>query len=560
MYNYLKSGGCGWPRPGDDGEYIPKHDMSRQSYKYRKKADYPFRGECIEGAVSYEHVRDTIIWSPKAGLNLFMLEQVIPYNYISRWYKHTANTVLKDENVSFEEVGEYVHKLELLVKKCGLQLHSLGHGYLLEPYGIHYKTFYDEYELTDEAREDVALINGKRELYLGSPNFTQLCFSKDKARLGLVDFLVGYLEKKPYIDFLHVWLSDAAGNQCECGDCIKKRPTDFYVQMLNELDERLTQRGIETKIVFIMYIDTFWPPETVRFNNPERFIMTTAITGRDYSTPYDNTPYDKPLPPYKRNKFDFVISFPLILKFMEAWKPYFDGKKFAFEYHFYTQHFNDPGAYQMAKLLLEDIRNIGSFGFSGIMSDQTQRSFFPNGLPMKILGEGLFDTSIDFEEFAKDYFSAAYGEDSEAAREYLKGISSLFGPDKLQVLKDIVEIDTGTGAAEAKPLKPWVNSPEMQENFLKIPKYVDAFLPTIEKNLDAEDKCRQKSWKLLLYHADYCKRLAEIYYLDSVGNNDKAKEKLSEMIDVFSRIELEISTEFDLCLFKQSMDKKLETT
>ena len=243
VYNYLKSAGCMWVRPGKDGEYIPKADMSAHKFVYRKKADVAFRGECIEGAVSFEHVRDTILWLPKVNMNLFMLEQVVPYNYISRWYKHEVSTVKSDENVSFEEISEYVIRLEKTVKRCGLQLHSLGHGYLFEPYGIHYKTSRDKYELNDKAREHAALVNGKRELFRGSPNFTQLCFSNDEARLGLVNWLADYLEKKPYIDFLHVWLSDSINNQCECENCKKKTPTDFYVQMLNELDAELIKRN-----------------------------------------------------------------------------------------------------------------------------------------------------------------------------------------------------------------------------------------------------------------------------------------------------------------------------
>ena len=252
VYNFFKSVGCMWVRPGKAGEYIPKRSMADYSFTMRKKADQPFRGQCIEGAVSYENVRDTIEWLPKVNANLFMIQQIVPYNIISRWYFHDASTTKEPEDVTYEDITEYTLKLERFIHKCGLQFHDVGHGYLLEPYGIHYKTFFDEYELSDEAREDVALIGGKRELFDGSPNFTQLCFSKDKARLGLVKFLAEYLEKKPYVDFLHVWLSDSVNNHCECENCSKKRPADFYVQMLNELDEELTKKGIDTKIVFIM--------------------------------------------------------------------------------------------------------------------------------------------------------------------------------------------------------------------------------------------------------------------------------------------------------------------
>ena len=80
VYNYFKSAGCRWVRAGEKGEYIPKKDMSGHCLSYRKKADYPFRGQCIEGAIGFEHVRDTVLWLPKINMNMFMIEQIIPYN------------------------------------------------------------------------------------------------------------------------------------------------------------------------------------------------------------------------------------------------------------------------------------------------------------------------------------------------------------------------------------------------------------------------------------------------------------------------------------------------
>ena len=44
VYKYFKSVGCRWVRPGDDGEYIAKADLMNHSFRFRKKADYPFRG------------------------------------------------------------------------------------------------------------------------------------------------------------------------------------------------------------------------------------------------------------------------------------------------------------------------------------------------------------------------------------------------------------------------------------------------------------------------------------------------------------------------------------
>ena len=64
VYRFLRFAGCRFIRPGADGEFIPKADLDSLSFTYRKKADHIFRGECSEGAISYEHMRDTIYWMP----------------------------------------------------------------------------------------------------------------------------------------------------------------------------------------------------------------------------------------------------------------------------------------------------------------------------------------------------------------------------------------------------------------------------------------------------------------------------------------------------------------
>lgn len=556
VYNFLKSAGCMWVRPGDDGEYIPQKYMQSHSYTYRKKADIAFRGECIEGAVSFENLRDHILWLPKVNMNLFMMEQIVPYNYISRWYKHTVSTVKEDENISFEQVGEYTVMLEKLIKKCGLQLHALGHGYLLEPYGIHYKTAQDHYELTDEAREDIALVGGVRELYHGSPNFTQLCFSKDKARLGLVKFLLDYLDKKPYIDFLHVWLSDSANNQCECEECKKKIPTDFYVQMLNELDAELTKRNIDTKIVFIMYIDTFWAPETTKLKNPDRFIMTTAPV-RNYSHTYKADRWQGELPPYKRNEYYIRPDFSMNLSFMDKWKPAFDGRRFLFEYYLYTDHYFDPGYMSIAKNILTDIRHLEDIEFDGIMCDQTQRSFFPTGLPNSVMGEGMFDKNMDFDSYTDSYFNAAFGTDGAKVRCYLEKLTDTFDPGEIRSCDSVVLQDTGTGSE--KVVTGIKNNPRASLRLGAVESVTDDFANVIEANINSANLCHATSWKVLHYHAIYCKRFAQILISLANGDKENALKLFADMIDYLSHIEEEIQPQFDLVLFNQRIKKLIES-
>jgi len=559
VYSYFKSAGCYWVRPGDDGEYIPKKDMKNHAFRMRKKAEQPFRGQCIEGAVSFEHVRDTLLWLPKVNMNLFMIEQIVPYNYMNRWYKHTVNTRLDDrDEPPYEVYCDYVLQWEKLIKKLGLQFHAMGHGALNEPFGVRHMISGQHYDVPEETKKVFAMVNGKRDLFHSSPFFTHVCMSQDWIRKHIVNWLADYLEQKPYIDFLHFWLADYVNNQCECEDCVKKTPSDWYVQMLNELDAELTARGNNAKIVFIMYVDTLWPPIVERLNNPRRFILTTAATARVAGDTYSGERSDEPLPAWERNNYCSPKGgFAQVLSFTDAWKRAFDGPKFLFEYFLYTKHFEDPGYMEFSRDVARDMKNVHLTGFNGVMSDQTQRSYFPMGLPAAMVGEFEFDTSIETEDFIDAYFKAAFGADWRAAKEYLDGVTNLFSPRALAQNTDVTAQDTGAEDVGSKKAG-IIGNEAIGARIAQIPALVDAFAPTVEKNLNVEDKCHRESWKILTYHGEYCKRLSEIYVALSRNDRDGAKKLLDEMIDYLSLVEPEIHPYFDLVLFVQRTRQIIE--
>ena len=196
VYNYLKSAGCMWVRPGKLGEFIPEKEMGAHAFSLHIKADALFRGDCIEGAVSLENVVDTIEWLPKINMNLFMIQFIQPYNILRRWYEHDLS--LHKEKGEFNEqmAEEITSEIERHVKKRGLQLHALGHGYMFEPYGVRHLGPGRKYVPTEEAYGDIAQIGGKRELFMGSPAYTQLCMSNPAVRRKMVNFLRSVQQKK----------------------------------------------------------------------------------------------------------------------------------------------------------------------------------------------------------------------------------------------------------------------------------------------------------------------------------------------------------------------------
>lgn len=546
VYTYLKSAGCRWVRPGEGGEYIPRKDMSGHCLSYRKKADYPFRGQCIEGAISFEHVRDTVLWLPKINMNLFMIEQIIPYNYMSRWYRHNTNTKWQEEEPPYSQYADWCIQLEKTIKKCGLQLHVMGHGALNEPFGIRHMISGGHYDIPEEAKKAFALVKGKRELYKSSPFFTQLCMSQEWVQDKVAHWLADYLEEKPYIDFLHFWLADSTNNHCECKDCIKHTPSDLYVQMLNKLDALLTERGNPAKIIFIMYTDTLWAPVKEKLNNPRRFIMTTACHSiNGYSD--ERAPE---LQPWERNNYKASNALPHVLNFVDEWKRAFDGPKFLYEYYLYTSHFADPGYMFLSRRIAGNIKKLHLTGFDGIMSDQTQRAYFPNGLPDAVVGEFLFDKSLDVEEFIDGFLKDCYGEDHLLAKQYLETLSSTFEYDAINSRKSIVAEDTGAPDVLAKKAAIFGDE-ALGDRIMGTSEMIDAFASTVEKNLNAaEDKCHKESWKLLSYHGEYCKHFAKILYAMSRKDEDGARERLAKAVDYLSDAEREIHPFFDLHLFE----------
>ena len=557
VYRYLKAAGCRWIRPGPDGEYLPHCDLDHLCFTYRKKADYPFRGECSEGAISYEHMRDTVFWMPKVGFNMYMIEGLVPYTYMHKWYGHVGNTRLRQKGqiTDYGMLEKLIDKLEMDIKKTGVQLHTIGHAWMFEKLGVHHGAGKQEQqELKEEDKKYLALVKGKRDLYGGSTFYTHFCYSNPEARKILVDFWVEYAKKKPYVDFMHVWLADANNNHCECEECVKLEPSDHYVNLLNEIDAALTENGIQSRLVFILYNDTLRPPKKYRLNNPGRFVLLSACGGgyADGYPPLVNAKFEGEEPPYVRNQF-VMPSKVLGMKWRKEWKQLSGGKlpSIVFEYRFYCDQYCDPGYMQIARETYRDMKVLGDIDFQGNMSDQTHRNALPTGLPMAVMAETLFDRSVDFDAFTDDYLQGEFGADGAAVRQYLEEITRRFRPNSIR--KNPVGIEEAGITRKSEETASWYNNPDLAESLAGIPSLVESFIPTIEKNLaQITDPCQKKSWADLKIHAALVTELSKAYRAGALGDKPKAAEIYTKMIDWLSGEEMNIHTVFDLFLFDRS--------
>ncbi len=245
VYRLLRENGCRWLYPGVDGDYVPVKDIA--ATKYHKLADHRFRGHCNEGAESQQAMLDTIDFYAKLEINVYMLEFDIPFYYYDVYYSHMHNEENRPpEPVSREQVLQWKRQCEAEISKRGLQFHDMGHGWTAEPFGLNSSDAWraSSQVLTEEQRECLAMVNGVREMHGGVPLNTNLCMSNPKVRTTMVNSIVEYAELHQNVDYLHVWLADAHHNHCECDECRKARPSDYYMMIRTSWMRSLQKRAL----------------------------------------------------------------------------------------------------------------------------------------------------------------------------------------------------------------------------------------------------------------------------------------------------------------------------
>ena len=541
VYRFLRALGCAFLRPGADGEIIPHRLPDAVSVYISEAASYRHRTVCIEGAVSYEHVADMIDFLPKIAMNGYFVQFKKPYVFFERWYGHPFNPNMPAEPMTDAEMDGMYDMLRGEISKRGLIYHAVGHSWTCEPFGIAGTSWTPvEGDAPDTIAPILAEINGKRDWYRGIPLNTNLCYSDPAVRHALVCDIADYCAAHPEIDFLHVWLADGVNNHCECEHCTA-RPSDYYVMLLNELDARLTQKGIDTKIVFIVYVDLLWAPETEAFRNPDRFILMFAPITRTYSETYavtDREIADAAPMPYEKNALQFPQSSAENLAHLRAWQKVFAGECIDFDYHMVMDPYSDPGSVNAAKMLAEDMRYLSDHGLSGMNSCQIQRCFFPTSLPMLAMAETLWNKSTPFSDIVRAYFTAAFGHDGMKAARYLGTLSELFDPVYQRRDKAIEDEDKA-------------------RIFARIPAVIDAFLPTVTKNIAAQhtDTAVRKSWEYLLYHAQAYSLYAKACACRADAMYDEAQAVIDALIAYCNRIEEEVHPVFDVHRFIEFMNQ-----
>jgi len=517
VYEYLRQQGCRWLFPGVDGEIIPTVKELAPT-KLRHVPTCRFRGQCNEGAEYQQNMLEAIEFTPKVGMNVFMQEFLIPSFYYRHYYRHDQNEENRPpEPVTDETIWKWKIQCETEIAKRGLQYHDMGHGWSVDAIGIPSYLRDDDIMVPADAYQYLAEVNGVRDLWKQKPTFTQVCMSNAVLRKKIVDYTADYAESHGHVHYLHFWLGDAMNAHCECANCRVKTPSDWYMILLNELDAELTKRKLDTKIVFIAYTDTLWAPVEERLKCNDRFTLLFAPISRKYTEPLTGEIGDAKTVPYVLNASTMPKSPEQTFAYFEEWKKVWPGKNVAYEYHFWRHQYYDVCNIRLAEVINEDVRGYQRVGIDGIIEDGSQRSFFPTGYAFYTYARTLYDSSLTAEQIAKEYFSAAFGEDWKAFYDYLKELGECF---------DFAYLE-GRNSADFEKCKYY--NPALAEQFAKVKDVVAKGRELIRAHYNYPLRTQTVSVRLLELHALYCEMLAEALIAKCQGKDDEANELFRHM-------------------------------
>lgn len=513
VYDCLRRLGCRFLAPVKGCEVVPAIARRELALSYEHRASFFHRGVCIEGADSRENVLDFIDWLPKVGYNSFFLQFKSPYIFYARWYEHRGNPSREAEPFGQADALAWMEEAETALKRRGLILHKVGHGWTGEALGCVAQSWDAvSAELAEDKRPLAAQVNGVRGLWKGVPANTNLCFHNGEAVDAFAALVADYARKDPSVDYLHVWLADDYNNVCECEGCRRTTPSDQYVELLDEIDRRLSEEGLDTKIVFLLYQELLWPPVKARLEHPERFVLMFAPISRTFERSYQAGGTLPPIPPYERNRIALPTSLDENLAFLQSWRGQFGGDSFVYDYPLGRAHYGDLGYVKLARVIGGDVKRLRQLGLNGYMSCQELRSGLPNFFPNYVLGRTLMDESADVNQLLEEYFSAAYGEDWPVAADHLFRLSSLSSTDYVN----------GKGARR---------DGDMAGRMEAVRELCLDFAPALDAHRTAQG-WQTPFWEVLDFHREYTLKLSKALGRLARGDRERAGESWRDFRDL----------------------------
>jgi len=514
-YRLLEELGAVFLRPGPDGEVLPKAaSLALPTRAVREQASYRHRGVSIQGSPRLEHVLDLLDWMAKKKMNSF--ELMFRHSGVfwrDGYSSPEMDAASRGERLSDADCLALDDRVIERVQECGMVLHRIGHGWTTAAAGY---VGYDWETLTalpEGIRQPwLAKIGGKRDLFHGVAINTELCYSNPEVRAALVEEAVVYARQHSEVDVLLVWMSDTKNNKCECAECRKKTPSDWYAIAINEIAARLKAEHLPTRVNFLAYQDLLWPPAETKFA-ADNVVFMYAPIWRCFRHPLADPKCDQDHALTSDrpalNRCDLPSTNRIYADVARAWQQMGIRDSFLFDYHLWRVVWEDGMGQDIGAVMAQDVKDLRSFGLDGFISCQAMRSFYPLPYLPNAMADMLWDRERPTRPHRKAIMAAGFGVHADEAEEYFGKLVRLFrvaGPYEHRTV-----LDDCTPAAREKLSEIAAVATQAQRRFRVLAK--------------SETGVVRRSLRLLAIHAEQVRTIAQAR-LAGLDGNAKAVEAM----------------------------------
>ncbi|UCH34127.1 MAG: DUF4838 domain-containing protein [Armatimonadota bacterium] len=515
-YRLLEELGIVFVRPGPNGEVLPRRKrLVLPKRPIREQASYRHRGICIEGSPRLEHVLGLLDWMAKKKMNAFQLQFRHSGVFWRRGYHLSPemDETSRATQLTDEDCYALDDRVIARVKELGMMLHRVGHGWTAFVLGL--PGF--DWEKSDlraprEKQSWMADVKGKRDIW-SVPINTELCYSNPQAFEALVAEVVTYAARHPEVDILHFWLSDSYNNKCECADCRKKSPTDWYVMLVDAVARRLREERLSTRVLFLAYVDLLWPPDEAQVTTDNVTFMYAPITRCFRHALNDrkcDEAYDRGRP--KLNECALPKTNRPQADIARAWKKAKLPDTFLFDYHLMWAGWRDGLGQDIGRVMARDMKDLAALGLNGFMSCQNTRAFYPLPHCPNAMADMLWNEALPEQRHREKIMSAAFGRHARQVEDYFARVNKAFrvGPDY-----------------EHKLLDP--DSPGALRKLHGLAKLAERaqlrFSGLVKKE---KDPVVRESVALIAVHAEHIARIARAYVAALEGDGDRVAAMRAE--------------------------------
>jgi hypothetical protein len=424
-YRLLEELGVVFLRPGPGGEVVPrKASLSLPRRAIREAASYRHRGICIEGSPRMEHTLDVLDWMAKKKMNTFQLQFRHAGVFWRRGYNHSPemDAFTRSKRLSDEDCIILDDRVIARCKELGMVVHRVGHGWTAATLGYEGVDWNETPSgpVPARMRPWLAQVGGKREFFRNEPTNTELCYSNPEAREAFMQTVMTYARRHPEVDALHVWLSDATNNKCECALCRKQTPTDWYMHIINELGRRLKAEGMKMRLVLLGYFELIWPPEKIMLT-ADNSIFMYAPMGRCYrhhiADEKCGETQDLSRPPL--NAFRRLGGNKTVAALAKMWKRENPPDTFLFDYHMWAPVWSDALGMDLGDVMAQDMKDMKELGLNGMVSCQCIRAFYPHPYMPAAMADIMWNRETPPKRLRRAIMLAAFGRHAAEVESYL---------------------------------------------------------------------------------------------------------------------------------------------